>query len=70
MKRTSTLREHLIECEARYNAIEVRLTRVEQKVDDIAKLIDDVKTQIIKLAIRSAIGIVCLIMSAVFVLKI
>jgi hypothetical protein len=68
-KPASTLKEHLIECEARYQAIDLRLSRVEQKVDDIAKLIDDVKNQIIKLAIRSAIGIVLLITSAVFVIK-
>jgi len=68
--RKMTLQDHIHECDLRYQEINRRLDSLEKKVDGISNLIESVKTQIITLAIRAAIGIVCLITSAVFVLKI
>lgn len=64
-----TLADHVKECEYRYNEINRRLDSLEHKVDGITHLIESVKTQIITLAIRSTIGILVLVCSAVLVIK-
>lgn len=69
MAKRLTLSDHIKECEYRYNEINRRLDSLEKKVDGISNLIESVKTQIITLAIRSAIGILVLVCSAVIVIK-
>jgi tetrahydromethanopterin S-methyltransferase subunit G len=60
--RKMTLQQHVHE-------INRRLDSLEKKVDGISNLIESVKTQIITLAVRSAIGILVLVCSAVLIVK-
>lgn len=67
--RKMTLQDHIHECDLRYQEINRRLDSLERKVDGISNLIESVKTQIITLAIRAAIGTCVLIIGATFILK-
>lgn len=68
-KRRLSLQDHIHECDLRYQEINRRLDSLEKKVDGISNLIESVKTQIITLAIRAAIGTCVLIIGATFILK-
>ena len=64
-----TLKDHEEVCSMRYAAIEKRLDNLDAKIDGIHKEIDGFKTFLIKLAIKSALGIFTLVCGAVFVIK-
>jgi hypothetical protein len=64
-----TLKDHEEVCSMRYAAIEKRLDSLDVKIDGIHKEIDGFKTFLIKLAIKSALGIFTLVCGAVFVIK-
>jgi hypothetical protein len=64
-----TLKDHEEVCSIRYENIERRLTSVEEKIDGIHKEIDGFKTFIVKLAIKSGLGLFVLVCGAVFVIK-
>jgi hypothetical protein len=64
-----TLKDHEEVCAVRYENIERRLTSVEEKIDGIHREIDGFKTFIVKLAIKSGLGLFALICGAVFVIK-
>jgi hypothetical protein len=64
-----TLKDHEEVCAIRYENIERRLTSVEEKIDEIHQEIDGFKTFIIKLAVKSGLGIFALVCGAVFVIK-
>lgn len=64
-----TLKDHEDICALRYDSIERRLTSVEAKIDGIHKEIDGFKTFIVKLAVKSGLGIFTLVCAAVFVIK-
>ena len=64
-----TLKDHEEVCSMRYAAIEKRLDSLDAKIDGIHKEIDGFKTFLIKLAIKSALGIFTLVCGAVFVIK-
>jgi hypothetical protein len=65
----ATLKEHEKLCEIRYAAVEKRLESVESKIDEIHKMIDGFKDFLLKLAIKSALGIFVVVCGAVFVIK-
>jgi hypothetical protein len=64
-----TLKDHEEVCAIRYENIERRLTSVEDKIDGIHKEIDGFKTFIVKLAVKSGLGLFALVCGAVFVIK-
>jgi hypothetical protein len=64
-----TLKDHEELCSIRYENIERRLTSVEDKIDGIHKEIDGFKTFIVKLAVKSGLGLFALVCGAVFVIK-
>jgi len=64
-----TLKDHEEVCSIRYENIERRLTSVESKIDEIHKEIDGFKTFIVKLAVKSGLGLFVLVCGAVFVIK-
>jgi len=64
-----TLKDHEEICAIRYENIERRLTSVEGKIDEIHKEIDGFKTFIVKIAVKSGLGLFALICGAVFVIK-
>jgi hypothetical protein len=65
----STLRDHEKLCEIRYAAVEKRLDSLESKIDEIHHIIDGFKDFLLKLALKSALGIFTLVCAAVFVIK-
>lgn len=65
-----TLKEHILQCELRYQALENRLASLEGKMDKVQDTIENFKNTIIDYAIRGAIGLVLLMAAAVFVVKI
>ena len=68
-KTMATLKEHEKLCEIRYAAVERRLDHLETKIDEIHTTIDGFRDFIIRLAIKSGIGIVTALCGAVFVIK-
>ena len=64
-----TLKDHEEVCSIRYENIERRLTSVEEKIDEIHREIDGFKTFIVKLAVKSGLGLFALVCGAVFVIK-
>jgi len=64
-----TLKDHELLCSMRYENIERRLTSIEQNIDEIHKEIDGFKTFIVKLALKSFLGLIVAISAAVFVIK-
>jgi hypothetical protein len=64
-----TLKDHEEVCSMRYAAIEKRLDSLDAKIDEIHKEIDGFKTFLIKLAIKSGMGLFLLVCGAVFVIK-
>ena len=64
-----TLKDHEQLCEQRYENIERRLTSVEDKIDGIHKEIDGFKTFIVKLALKSFVGIVGVLAAAIWAIK-
>lgn len=65
----ATLKEHEKLCELRYASVEKRLEHLETKIDEIHATIDGFRDFIIKLAVKSALGIFTLVCAAVFVIK-
>jgi hypothetical protein len=68
-KMAKTLKDHEEICAIRYENIERRLTSVEEKIDGIHEEIDGFKTFIVKLAVKSGLGVFTLVCAAVFVIK-
>jgi hypothetical protein len=64
-----TLKDHEEVCNYRYSAIEKRLADLEEKIDGIHREIDGFKTFIVKLAVKSGLGLFVLVCGAVFVIK-
>jgi len=65
----ATLKEHEILCEQRYKSVESRLGKLEVKLDEIHKNIEDFKTYLLGLALKSTMAIFVLVCGAVFVIK-
>lgn len=65
-----TLKEHIAQCELRYQALENRLANVEKKLDEVKATIDGFKDFLALWAIRGTVGLLLLIAGAVFVAKI
>ena len=65
----ATLKEHEKLCEQRYAAVEKRLENLEGKIDEIHHIIDGFKDFLLKLALKSAMGIFAVVCGAVFVIK-
>jgi len=68
-KMARTLRDHEDVCNIRYQAIDEKLAKLEQKVDEIREEIDGFKTFIVKLAVKSCVSIFAVVCAAVFVVK-
>ena len=64
-----TLKDHEELCSMRYENIERRLTSIEENIDEIHREIDGFKTFIVKLALKSFLGLILAISAAVFVIK-
>jgi uncharacterized coiled-coil DUF342 family protein len=64
-----TLRDHEDVCNIRYQAIDEKLAKLEQKVDEIRQEIDGFKTFIVKLAVRTGLSLFVVVCGAVFVIK-
>jgi archaellum component FlaC len=64
-----TLRDHEQLCEQRYENIERRLGSVEDKIDGIQHEINGFKTFIVKLAVKSFVGIVGVLAAAIWAIK-
>jgi hypothetical protein len=65
----ATLKEHEILCEQRYKRVEERLGHLETKIDEIHTNIDGFKDFLLKLAIKTGLGLIVSIAGAVFVIK-
>lgn len=65
-----TLKEHILQCELRYQALEQRLDSVERKLDEVKSTIDGFKDFLAMWAVRGAIGLLLLLAGTVFVAKI
>ena len=65
----STLKEHEKLCEIRYAAVERRLDNLENKIDEIHHIIDGFRDFLLKLAIKTGLGLFVTICGAVFVIK-
>ena len=64
-----TLKDHEELCSMRYENIERRLTSIETNIAELHREIDGFKTFIVKLALKSFLGLVVAICAAVFVIK-
>ena len=64
-----TLKEHILQCELRYQEINHRLDSLEQKMDRVQQTIDGFKDSIITYAVRGAVGLIVLMAGAIFVIK-
>ena len=64
-----TLKDHEDVCNIRYQAIDEKLAKLEQKVDEIRQEIDGFKTFIVKLAVRTGLSLFVVVCGAVFVIK-
>ena len=64
-----TLKDHEELCALRYENIERRLTSIEENIAELHREIDGFKTFIVKLALKSFLGLVVAISAAVFVIK-
>ncbi len=64
-----TLRDHEELCALRYENIERRLTSIEENIAELHREIDGFKTFIVKLALKSFLGLIVAISAAVFVIK-
>jgi hypothetical protein len=64
-----SLEAHVDLCSIRYDSLDKRLTVIEAKVDEIHQIIDDFKSEIVKIAFKSAIGIVSALCVTVWVIK-
>jgi len=65
----ATLKEHEILCEQRYKSVEARLTNLETKIDEIHSTIDGFRDFLLKLAVKTFLGLIVTIAGAVFVIK-
>jgi len=65
-----TLKEHILQCELRYQEINQRLDSLEQKMDKVQETIDSFKNMIIDYAIKGAVGLIILMASTIFVVQI
>jgi len=68
-KMARTLKDHEDVCNIRYQAIDEKLAKLEQKVDEIRQEIDGFKTFIVKLAVRTGLSLFVVVCGAVFVIK-
>lgn len=64
-----TLKEHVLQCELRYQEINHRLDVLEQKMDEVKNTIDSFKNTMIDYAIKGAVGLIVLMAGAIFVIK-
>jgi hypothetical protein len=64
-----TLKDHEELCALRYENIERRLTSIEENIAELHREIDGFKTFIVKLALKSFLGLIVAISAAVFVIK-
>ena len=64
-----SLKDHEEVCQERMRNIEAKFDKIDQKIDEIRLEIDGFKTFLIKIAIKSALGIFSLVCAAVFVIK-
>ena len=64
-----SLEAHVDLCSMRYDSLDKRLTKIEAKVDKIHQIIDDFKSELIKIAVKSALGIVTSLCLTVWVIK-
>jgi chaperonin cofactor prefoldin len=65
-----TLKEHILQCELRYQALENRLDSLEQKMDKVQETIESFSNTIIDYAIKGAIGLVLLMAGVIFAVQI
>lgn len=65
-----TLKEHILQCELRYQEINHRLDSLEQKMDKVQETIDNFKNTVIDYAIKGAVGLILLMAGAIFIVKI
>jgi len=65
-----TLKEHILQCELRYQALEQRLDSVERKLDEVKSTIDGFKDTIIQYAVSGFIGLIVFMAGMIFVAKI
>ena len=64
-----TLKEHILQCELRYQEINHRLDSLEQKMDKVQETIETFKNTVIDYAIKGAVGLIILMAGAIFVIK-
>lgn len=64
-----TLKDHEDVCEYRYSVIEEKLSHLDVKIDKIQQEINDFKTFIVKLAIKTGLSLFVVVCGAVFVIK-
>ena len=65
----ATLREHEKLCEIRYQQVEARLANLEAKIDEIHGVIDGFRDFLLRLAVKTFLGLIVTIAGAVFVIK-
>jgi len=64
-----TLRDHEEVCQERMRNIESKFDSIDAKIDEIRREIDGFKTFLIKLALKSFVGLILAICAAVFVIR-
>jgi chaperonin cofactor prefoldin len=65
-----TLKEHISQCELRYQQINHRLDTLEQKMDKVQETIENFRSTIIDYAVKGAVGLVLLLAATVFAIQI
>jgi hypothetical protein len=68
-KMARSLKDHEEVCQERMKNIEAKFDKIDTKIDEIRHEIDGFKTFLVKIAIKSAVGILSLVCAAVFVVK-
>lgn len=64
-----TLKEHILQCELRYQSLEMRLDSVERKLDEVKATIDGFKNTLIQYAVTGFISLIVVMAGAIFVVK-
>ena len=64
-----TLKDHEEVCQERMRNIESKFDSIDAKIDEIRREIDGFKTFLIKLALKSFVGLIVAICAAVFVIR-
>lgn len=65
-----TLKDHEDVCQERMKNIEAKFDKIDIKIDKIQQEIDGFKTFIVKLALKSFMGLILAICAAVFIIKV